>query len=415
MKTNSARSVWGRTLAIVVAALLLVSSAQAANKYKILHHFLNHPASSPEAALVSDAAGNLYGTTDFSEADSCGSFGCGTVFKLTRLSGGKWSYKVIHHFHGQDGQRPTASLIFDAQGNLYGTTYLGGVDGLGTVFELSPSGSGWKEKVLHSFRGSGGDANAPLNALVFDPNGNLYGDTEYGGANGKGAVFELKPSGGKWKESVIYSFTGGDDGTAGDANLVFDSAGNLYGTAGAGGKFNQGVVFELTPTAQGWTETVLYAFTGGTDGGVPAGGVIFDSVGNLYGTTQLGGLASCEGGSGCGTVFELTPANGNWSFNVLHTFSGPDGVSPYASMIFDTAGNLYGTTQTGSDNYGVVFKLSPSGNGWTETVLHGFEGKDGMYPYGGVILGPQGVVYGGAAYGGVGKILGYGVLFSIAP
>jgi uncharacterized repeat protein (TIGR03803 family) len=414
MKRNNARSVWGRTLAAVAVTLFLVGGAQATSKYKVLHYFLNHPASSPEAALVADSAGNLYGTTDFSEADSCGKYGCGAVFKLTLLSGGTWSYSVIHRFHGQDGQRPTASLIFDAQGNLYGTTYLGGPDGLGTVFELSPSGNKWEEKVLHSFTGSG-DAEAPLNALVFDSNGNLYGDTEYGGANGKGAVFELKPSGSKWKESVIYSFTGGDDGTAGDANLVIDAAGNLYGTAGAGGAFNQGVVFELTPSAQGWTETVLYTFTGGTDGGDPAGGVIFDSAGNLYGTTQLGGLSSCEGGSGCGTVFELTPANGNWTFNVLHTFGGADGTSPYASMIFDAAGNLYGTTQNGIGNYGVVFKLSLSGNGWTEIVLHAFERKDGMYPYGGVILDQQGIVYGAAAYGGVGPNIGYGVLFRIVP
>lgn len=267
MKSNRAHSAWGRIVATLAAALFLLGGAHAANKYTILHYFLNHPASSPEAALVPDPEGNLYGTTDFSEPDSCGSSGCGTVFKLTRLSGGKWRYNVIHHFHGRDGERPGGSLIFDAQKeNLYGTTYLGGVDNLGTVFELSPSGSGWNEKVLYSFRGSGGDAFAPLNALVFDPNGNLYGDSQYGGANSKGAVFELQPSGGNWKESVIYSFTGGDDGAASDANLVLDSSGNLYGTAAAGGKFGQGVVVQLAPSAHGWTETVLYAFTGATDG-----------------------------------------------------------------------------------------------------------------------------------------------------
>jgi uncharacterized repeat protein (TIGR03803 family) len=412
MNPKNARSAWGLALIVVASSLILVSGAQAASTMKILHYFQSTPAYGPEATLVSDNAGNLYGTTDFSAADTCGNAGCGTIFKLTKLSGGNYQFGVIHRFHGSDGQRPTASLIFDAQGNLYGTTYLGGAYGAGTVFELSPSGTGWKEKVLYSFNTSG-DLQAPLSAVIFDGSGNLFGSCNFGAAHGQGGVFELTPNGSGWKEQVLYSFTGGTDGGGYIGNLVFDAAGNLYSTAASGGTVGQGVVFELSPSSGGtWTETVLYNFTGESDGASPAGGVIFDGKGSLYGTTSLGPPSSCDGGLGCGTVYQLTPSTTGWTLSVLHTFDGTDGDAPWAPMTFDNAGNLYGTTTTGGSGHGVVFKLSPLGSSWTETVLLTFNQSDGALPYGGLILDKQGVLYGSASIGGMGSF-GYGVLFSI--
>ena len=265
--------------------------------------------------------------------------------------------KVLHSFNGNgaDGYQPEASLIFDAVGNLYGTTYWGGTYGFGTVFELTPSGGGgWTETVLHSFQPNGTDGNYPIAGLIFDAAGNLYGTTSAGGTYGFGTVFELTPEeGGGWTETVLLNFNG-TDGSYPHAGLAFDAAGNLYGTTGYDGTYHYGTVFELTPTAGGgWTETVLHSFGNGTDGASPFAGLIFDAAGNLYGTTSAGGTY------GTGTVFELTGGREQ----VLYSFKsryGADGATPYAGLIFDAAGNLYGTTYWGG-NYGdgTVFELTP--------------------------------------------------------
>ena len=270
--------------------------------------------------------------------------------------------KVLHSFSGgADGTYPYGGLIFDAAGNLYGTTTSGGTSNTGTVFELTPAAGGtWTEKVLHSFSG-GTDGIHPYAGLIFDAAGNLYGTTDLGGAYGYGTVFELTPAaGGTWTEKVLHNFNnGGTDGTRPYARLTFDAAGNLYGTTYGGGAYNSyGTVFELTPAAGGtWTEKVLHSFGSGTDGLIPYGGLIFDAAGNLYGTTAYGGT------NDLGTVFELTPkAGGGWTEKVLYSFGdGTDGVSPLAGLIFDAAGNLYGTTQHGGTyNYGTVFEIAPS-------------------------------------------------------
>ncbi len=203
----------------------------------------------------------------------------------------------------------------------------------------------------------------PSAGLIFDAAGNLYGTTGLGGTDGVGTVFELTRAGGGWTEQVLYNF--GTDGAYPGGGLTFDSAGNLYGTTGEGGIHILGTVFELTPTVGGgWTETVLHNFGSGTDGAYPGAGVTFDAAGNLYGTTQYGGTYnSCSGG--CGTVFELTPtAGGGWTEQVLLNFNGTGGANPYAGLIFDGAGNLYGTTQFTYDNCsgfycGTVFELMP--------------------------------------------------------
>jgi uncharacterized repeat protein (TIGR03803 family) len=311
---------------------------------------------------------------------------------------------VLHDFNndGTDGTYPVAGLIFDGAGNLYGTTAFGGTYDLGTVFELTPAvGGGWAEKVLHSFGGSGSDGIEPQSSLLIDGAGNLYG-TCGGGTYHKGMVFELTPSaGGNWTENVLHEFTG-TDGAGPLASLIFDAAGNLYSTTAAGGTYNKGTVFELTPAAGGiWTEQVLYSFGNGTDGVNPYAGLIFDAVGNLYGTTYLGGTYNQ------GTVFELTPAaGGGWAEQVLHNFNfdSSDGRGPDSGLVL-YAGNLYGTTGSGgvyNNPGGTAFELMPAaGGGWIEQVLHSFgSGTDGSTPVGGLIFDSVGNLYGMTTYGG---------------
>jgi uncharacterized repeat protein (TIGR03803 family) len=408
MKPRNRQSTLNCIFAAVAAFLLLVGSAQAASNYEVLHYFDKH-SFVPDSALVADSGGNLYGTTLVSGPDTCGRNGCGVVFKLTRGSVGKWSYSIIHHFKGFDGQQPAGNLIFDSSGDLYGITDLGGVHNLGTVFELSPSGGKWKEKVLHSF-GSRYDFGSP-GGLILDASGNLFGTAQRGGMYRRGGVFELQLSGAQWKETVLYTFTGGIDGGNPSGNLAWDSTGNLYGTCASGGKHSVGAVFELMPSGGSWVEKTLYSFAFGPNGEYPAGGVIFDTAGNLYGTTDRGGHRSCD----CGTVFQLTPSMGKWNVSTLHAFGGPDGMNP-AGLVIDSAGSLYGTTLSGGHfKEGVVFKLSQSGGIWTETGLHSFDFYHGANPSGGLIIDQQGVLYGNASAGGKGPNGGYGVVFSVAP
>jgi uncharacterized repeat protein (TIGR03803 family) len=410
------------------------TSARARSVEKVLHRFTGgNDGGGPIGGLIFDSSGNLYGTTANSGLpDGSCPGSCGTVFKLSPSSNGKWTETVLYIFKGgMDGGIPYASLVFDSSGNLYGTASEGGdprycsdyqVPGCGVVFELSPTGTGkWKQKVLYSFTGS--DGALPDSGLVFDRSGNLYGTTFLGGNTGCvfggcGVVFELMPSsGGKWSETVLHRFRGGSDGEASYATLILDAAGSLYGTTelGGGDRYCQsdecGIVFELTPTSNGsWKETVIHRFTGGEDGAGPDAGVISDAQGNLYGTAGGGGLPNCQG-HGCGVVFELSPrGNGRWEEKVLHAFTGgKDGATPLASLIFDAAGDLNGTTAGGGNGQscyggcGVVFKLTPSSSGeWKETVLHAFTGKDGAYPESSpsVTLGPAGNLYGTTIFGG---------------
>jgi uncharacterized repeat protein (TIGR02543 family) len=435
----------GKTLSIglravlaIIAATLFVTSTWATAQEKVLHNFNNNGTDGflAQAGLIFDAAGNLYGTTS-----SGGTYTYGTVFELTPTAGGGWTETVLHSFgNGTDGAYAYAGLIFDAAGNLYGTTSGGGAYDGGTVFELTPTaGGGWTETVLYSF-GNGTDGNGPSWAgLIFDAAGNLYGTTQGGGvytscnsSNGCGTVFELTPTaGGGWTEQVLHSFNGnGTDGFYPQAGLIFDAAGNLYGTTQFGGNFGGncytfgcGTVFELMPSrGGGWTEKLLYNFTGGTDGAEPYAGLIFDAAGNLYGTAAYGGTHYyCY--TGCGTVFELTPAaGGGWTAQVLHTFgNGADGQNPTASLIFDAAGNLYSTT-TGGGTYldGTAFELTPTaGGGWTETVLHNFNnnGADGVWPEASLIFDAAGnlygTTYGGGVYTSCNNYVGCGTVFEL--
>jgi hypothetical protein len=285
-------------------------------------------------------------------------------------------------------------LIADAAGNLYGTAELGSTgnciygDQCGVVFELSPSASGWNPTVIYNFTGVT-DGASPTTGVVFDNKGNLYGATP-------NTIYRLSPaSGGNWAESTLYTFTGKSDGAFPTGPLAIDAAGNVYGTTNWGGSFSGscspngcGVAFKLSPNADGsYTETTLHTFTGGSDGAIPVGGVMFVGQ-NLYGATAGGGTVShCT--SGCGVIFELVPSSSGWKEFVLHSFSGgSDGSNPLGTLVADSTGNLFGTTQR------VAFELSHSSGKWQETVLYHFKADAVGYPAGGVVLDTAGNIYG---------------------
>jgi uncharacterized repeat protein (TIGR03803 family) len=330
----------------------------------------------PEAGLIMDKAGNLYGTTYWGGAGAC-VYVCGTAFELIPGANGAWTEKVLYSFCSAsacaDGGGPQAGLILDAAGNLYGTTGGGGSTaqncgshGCGTVFELLPGTNGtWTENVLHTF-GTGNDGVSPYAGLIFDKAGNLYGTTTRGGrpgcSYGCGTVFEMTPgAGGTWKEKVLYNPQSRYGGDLPAAGLVPDAQGNLYGTTSRGGGFNGGTAFELVRGSSGtWKAKVLHSFGPGKGGSGPAAGLIMDAAGNLYGTTEYGGFY------GAGAVFELSPeAGGTWSEKKLHSFCSvgycTDGAEPVAGLIFDAAGNLYGTAKAGgnSTQFGTVFEIAP--------------------------------------------------------
>lgn len=310
---------------------------------------------------------------------------------------------VLYTFSGAtDGYGPYASLVFDSVGNLYGTTVIGGTSNAGAVFRLTPSSTGWQESVLYSFTGGNDGAN-PWSSLVLDAAGNLYGTTYFGGKHGYGTVFSLSPSSTGWSLTVLHAFTGSFDGGNPHAGVILDAAGNVYGTTYFGGRGN-GVVFELS-RANGWKENVLHMFTGLNDGGYPGDSLIFDPAGNLYGTTTAGGLIHD------GVVFRLSPtSSGTWKEAVLHAFKGGnDGSVPWGRLALDSAGNLYGTTLNGGSasacsgmGCGTVFRLKPnSKGGWIENLLYSFAGQaDGSYPYAGVTLDASGNLYGATYFAG---------------
>jgi|HubBroStandDraft_6_1064221.scaffolds.fasta_scaffold384004_1 uncharacterized repeat protein (TIGR03803 family) len=385
------------TIALITVALF-ATTPRATAQEQVLHSFgQGNDGISPVSSLVFDAAGNLYGTTE-----DGGIHGNGMVFELSPRQGGGWTERVLHSFgNGTDGQTPAAGLAFDSAGNLYGTTQGGGLHAAGTVYELTPlQGGGWSEKVLRSF-GGGVDGAYPAANLLVDNAGDLYGTTSLGGTEGGGTVFEMLPrQGGGWSEKILYNFGSGSDGAYPDAGLIVDASGNFYGTTSGGGIHFDGAVFELSPSNGGWSETILHSFGHASDGSDPEAALTFDSAGNLYGTTNRGGIHSL------GTVFELTPREGGgWTESVLHSFGeGTDGQLPLANLIPDSAGNLYGTTSVGGiHTSGTLFKMAPvQGGGWTETVLHSFgKGTDGVTPYAGLIFDGAGNLYGTTNVGGI--------------
>ena len=383
------------------------------------------------------------------------------------------TFSVLHYFTGGlDGDNPYAGVTLGRSGVLYGTAANGGTYGAGTVFKLSQVNSSWVFDPLYEFTG-GSDGSFPLGGVVIGPNGALYGTT-FGRVGGNfGTVFELTspPTFCRgvtcyWNAIILHTFTGPDGSSPQTENLIFDSSGNIYGTTGAGGLYNSGTMFELTPSGGGYTESILHSFGNGSDGRNPLPGILFDTAGNAYGTTERGGTGSpseCHGS--CGAVFQLMASNGGWVENVLVNYDNTNGANPYGNLIIDASGSLYGTTTGGGQNGGgVVYKLAPSGGGFTYSVLyafsscgsraglaedaagtffgvcyvggaqddgwifelancsqqcnlidlHDFSGSDGMRPYGSPGLDASGNLYGTTAAGGTGCPGGCGVVWELA-
>jgi uncharacterized repeat protein (TIGR03803 family) len=329
----------------------------------ILYNFTggSQDGSGSHATPVFDAAGNMYGTTPNGALSSkqCGQ-GCGVVFQLTPpTNGGAWTENILHKFTGgADGGVAYAGVIRDGAGNLYGATTTGGSKGKGTVYELSPAtGGGWQETVLYNFGGTP-DGAEPYSMPVLDGAGNLYGTTYEGGTNNKGTVYELSQASGVWSEQILCSFKGGNDGDEPFAGVILDAAGNVYGTTAEGGTANVGTAFKLS-AANGWKKTILHQFLGLKAGdGANPNGLIFDAQGNLYGTSVGGGKFNP------GTIFKISQISGAWKETVLYSFTGGnDGAYPSAALNIDGAGHLYGTTlwggPAGDTVGGVAFEFTP--------------------------------------------------------
>jgi uncharacterized repeat protein (TIGR03803 family) len=391
-----------------------------------------------------DAAENLYGvTSEGGGLGYCSNDGCGTVFELSSNGSGEWTEQVLLKFDGGTlGWNLSSGVYLSPGGQLFGETWGGGnSDETGTLYALTPGSGQWNSSLVSNFAYT--DGSGPQTSLVADSKGNLYGTTLGGGSSDLGAVFELTPtSKGKWKETLIYSFPQGHPingtifPTAQPSSLIVDSARNLYGEAVGGGSKNDGMVYKLSPMPDGsWQETTLYSFLGGVGGNSPSGGLIVDNAGNFYGTAQYGGQGTIDGQrpTGYGLVFELSPkSDGTWSEKTLYQFGGypSDGAQPVASLILDSAGNLYGTTYQGGDGgctstngtligCGIVFKLSAENGSWHETVLHSFLGgtHDGQFPLAGLALDKSGNLFGTTLSGGVGWVEGdaAGTVFELSP
>jgi uncharacterized repeat protein (TIGR03803 family) len=353
-----------------------------------------------DTELVMDKAGNLYGTSV-----QGGLFGGGTVFELSHSAQG-WTHTVLYNFTGgADGGEPYKGVTLDSSGNLYGTAVTGGAGscegGCGVVYKLTGTGGVWSQSVVHTFTG-GNDGSGPGSPVAVDKQGNLYGTTPTGGAKGFGVVYEIKPgSAGTWNLSVIHAFTGGTDGLGGSASrLLLDASGNLYGVNTVGGAKGFGNVFELFRHAGQWALKTLYSFQDQPDGASPYGGVIFDQAGHLYGTTYYAGA------NDVGTVYELTNNNGAWSESVIYNFKGgSDGDSPMSTLVADAQGNLYGTTSDGGAakcGCGTIFRLTSAASGtWTETVVYRFPGSPGPgFAYNGLVFDGKGSFFGATVHGG---------------
>ncbi len=411
-----------KALAVVLVLTVVVTPSAQAQTYSVVHNFAGgQDGATPMAGLTLDRTGNFYGTAAFggTTGGDCGNRGCGTVFRLAKRNSG-WVLSPLYSFAGgDDGANPEANVVIGADGTLYGSTYIGGGPcdgtGCGTVFNLKPPAAAcksalcpWTEILIHNFTGP--DGIGPVGAVLFDSSGNLFGATTSGGFRNGGAIYELQPMDGSWTVRVLYSSYGYPRG-----GLILDDSGNLYGPAFTAGN-GYGSVYQMVPSGSTWITSDIYDFTYRSDGGYPWASLILDGSGNFYGST-------CTGGSGNGgTVFELSPSGGKWTFTTLHSFESPENgafvVGPVGSLVMDNAGALYGTTLAdGTHGYGSVFKLTPGGSGWAFTSLHDFTGgSDGGYPYSNLVFDANGNLYGTASVGGAGSCTnGCGVLFEITP
>jgi len=368
MRTQLPLCDYRRCLILAAFVLLFAQGSLAGPRYRVLHSFDGTDGSSLWRGVVLDGQGDVFGTAVGGGGSGCYGYGCGTVFELLPRRTGKWRFALVHNFgDGLDGAVPYGGLVLDASGNLYGTTTMGGANNSGTAFELSPDADGWSLTTLYDFCSESGCPDVgTMAALAWGKKGELYGTSQGGGTDG-GEIFELAPSHDNWSYTLIHTFQASH--------------------------YNQPA-------------------PGGSN---PYAGLIVDSAGNLYGTTWIGGIA-CAGGNSCGVVYELTPKiGGGWKEIVLHRFHGTDGVNPgWGALLLDASGALYGTTTGGGLRYGVVYKLTPQPDGhWKEKILYEFKGgAKGFLPNAGVVMDKAGNLYGITDAGGYGDC---GVIYKLAP
>jgi uncharacterized repeat protein (TIGR03803 family) len=389
------RNLGGRILALLLAtAFVLMCSTNPAHAqtYSVIWNFTGGGDGSTPYAGVTIRGGHLFGTTYYG-----GPFDRGAIYELMPV-GSIWSFSPVLLF-SNGGANPQARVVFGPDGRLYGTTYTGGSNNFGTLFYATPplsicktANCSWKEHTIHSFTGSP-DGNSPFYGdLVWDQQGNIFGTTESGGASNQGAVYELKPSGNSWTEEIIHSFSGTEYNAY--SGVILDSNGDLFGTIASGGIY-YGAVYELKYTNGSWVETPIYTFQNGSDGAFPVGGLVMDKAGNLYGSTTGGGSG------GGGTIFELSPAGDSWTFQVLYNLQGDGAGPYASLTMDDAGNLYGTTYADGANGKGNIFKLTKTGNGWAYSSLHDFSaGSDGRYPIGAVTVDSDGTLYGTAALGG---------------
>ena len=395
-------------LAVALLPTVVTSGAAQAQSLQVLYTFTGElDGAQPYSGVTRDRFGNLFGTTHSGNQGT----NWGNLYELQSRNG-HWVFRALSLFDGA----LESGVVFGPNGTLYGTSpnnishYPHGY-----VYNVRPPINAfchsvicsWDQTILYGFSG-GNDGWAPrFGSIIFDQAGNMYNTTSLGGANGVGVVFEMSPSGSGWSEQPIYTFSG-PDGAKPYSGVIFDGTGNLYGTTTQGGQHNQGAVYELTPSGGGWTQQVLYSFQGTSDGATPTGTLVQDTAGNLYGTTITGGSG------GGGTVFELSPSGGSWNFNLLYSFTGGANCGPWGALSFDAQGNLVGATVCdGANNDGNVFRLTNSGGTWTYSSVYDFTGgNDGRFPYCSVVFDSAGDMY-GTAYGG--GTYNKGTIWEITP
>ena len=385
------------------------ATSAAAQTFTAIHNFTGGgDGESPYAGLTQDSHGNLYGTSYY------GGSGNGNVFRL-QYKNNAWMLIPLYTFQSPADGYNAGPVVVGPNGSLYGSTPWGGTQSCscGTLYNLRPSptrsGSvfgGWNKQSLWNFSGDS-DGYSPWGNLTFTDANHFFGTTQSGGPDSGGTVFEMTYSSGSWNYSNAYVFnSNGSDGYNPMGGVIKDAAGNLYGTTAYGGSFGDGTVYQLVPTGNGWTKNILYSFQDGSDGETPHTGLTMDQAGNLYGASASGGL------NNQGVVFQLSPTgNGGWSFSVLYSFEAGSRGSG-GSLAVDNAGNVYGVTPLGGIFHGgSVFKLSRSGNTWTYTDLHDFAGGDGAMPSGDLVIEPNGDMYGTTSGGGP---FGYGNVWKLS-